>query len=168
MTICLAYERTMPGTLKQFLKYFITGNSQIKRDMDASNGVRIVTVHGSKGLEAPAVFLIDTVNTPDSERLLPVPTSNDINMPVWLWSPRANNSARRAVAAAALMDTRVAEYYRLLYVAMTRARDNLYIYGFTNNTASPEISWHNQLWRVFDVLPNTEKTDEIIRITNVK
>ncbi|MBQ3039202.1 MAG: UvrD-helicase domain-containing protein [Alphaproteobacteria bacterium] len=168
MTICLAYERTMPGTLKQFLKYFITGNSQIKRDMDASNGVRIVTVHGSKGLEAPAVFLIDTVNTPDSEKLLPVPTSNDINMPVWLWSPRANNSARRAVAAAALMDTRVAEYYRLLYVAMTRARDNLYIYGFTNNTASPEISWHNQLWRVFDVLPNTEKTDEVIRITNVK
>ena len=168
MTICLAYERTMPGTLKQFLKYFITGNSQIKRDMDASSGVRIVTVHGSKGLEAPAVFLIDTINTPNPEKILPIPTTSDIAMPVWLWSPRANNSARCRVAADALKNTRIAEYYRLLYVAMTRARDNLYIYGFTNNAASPEISWHNQLWRVFDALPSTEKTDEVIRITNVK
>ena len=168
MTISLAYERTVPGTLKQFLKYFITGNSQIKRDMDASNGVRVVTVHGSKGLEAPAVFLIDTVNTPNSERFLPIPNAADTNMPVWLWVPRANNSERCRVAADALKNTRIAEYYRLLYVAMTRARDDLYVYGFTNNTTAPEMSWHSQLWRVFDSLPNTEKTTDTIRITNVK
>lgn len=168
MTICLAYERTMPGTLKHFLRYFITGNSQIKRDMDASSGVRIVTVHGSKGLESPAVFLIDTVDTPNTEKILPIPSMHDADMPVWLWSPRTNGSVRRRVAAEALMRVRVAEYYRLLYVAMTRARDNLYIYGFTNNNTSPDISWHNQLWRVFEILPNTEKTDDIIRITDVK
>ena len=75
---------------------------------------------------------------------------------------------RRRVAADALMRVRTAEYYRLLYVAMTRARDNLYIYGFTNNNTSPDISWHSQLWRVFDALPNVEKTDDIIRIANVK
>lgn len=164
MTICLAYERTMPGTLKEFLKYFITGNSQIKRDMDASSGVRVVTVHGSKGLEAPAVFLIDTVGTPSSEKILPIPTVTDINTPVWLWTPRANNSVRCRVAADALKDTRISEYYRLLYVAMTRARDNLYIYGYTSNSTSPDISWHNQLWRVFSKTPD----ENTIRITDVE
>ena len=164
MTICLAYERTMPGTLKEFLRYFITGNSQIKRDMDASSGVRIVTVHGSKGLEAPAVFLVDTVGTPNLEKILPVPQVAYSNSSVWLWVPRSNNSARCRVAVDALKSTRIAEYYRLLYVAMTRARDNLYIYGFTNNACAPEVSWHNQLWRVF----STEADTDIIRITDVK
>ena len=168
MTICLAYERTMPGTLKHFLKYFITGNSQIKRDMDSSSGVRIVTVHGSKGLEAPAVFLIDTVNMPNPEKILPIPTAPDINMPVWLWVPRTNHSVRCRVASDALKNTHLAEYYRLLYVAMTRARDSLYIYGFTNNASAPEMSWHNQLWRVFNALPTAEQTPDLIRITNVK
>lgn len=168
MTICLAYERTMPGSLKHFLKYFITGNSQIKRDMEASNGVRIVTVHGSKGLEAPVVFLIDTVNTPNAEKILPVPSAKDIDMPVWLWSPRGNESEQRDVANQALMNLRVAEYYRLLYVAMTRARDRLYIYGFTNNNSAPDISWHNQLWRVFSTLPTTDKDGDVIRLKNVK
>ncbi|MBO5946850.1 MAG: UvrD-helicase domain-containing protein [Alphaproteobacteria bacterium] len=159
MTICLAYERTQPGTLHQFLKWFITGGSQIKRDMDASNGVRIVTVHGSKGLEAPVVFLVDTVRTPKNENILPI-SSGD--MPVWLWAPRGDASALRHDASDALMRVRMAEYYRLLYVAMTRARDELYIYGYTPNKNAPRDAWHTQLWRV---LAN-DTSNDYIRITN--
>ena len=168
MTICLSYERTQTGTLHHFLKWFITGASEIKRDMDASMGVRVVTVHGSKGLESPVVFLIDTVNVPDTENILPITPdaqqNNDLQPPVWLWSPRADNGERRAAAADALQQTRIAEYYRLLYVAMTRARDRLYIYGYTVNNTAPEIAWHSQLWRVFAKQSN----NDIIRITDDK
>ncbi len=160
MTICLAYERTQPGTLHHFIKWFITSNNEIKRDMDASTGVRIVTVHGSKGLEAPVVFLIDTVRTPKSENILPL-ESNDT--PVWLWTPRNDtHSAQRTNAATKVNNIRIAEYYRLLYVAMTRARDELYIYGYTPYKNAPDIAWHTHLWRVIANNTNSEH----IRITN--
>ena len=159
MTICLAYERTQPGTLHQFLKWFITGGSEIKRDMDASNGVRIVTVHGSKGLESPVVFLIDTVRTPKNENILPIASGD---MPVWLWTPRGDASVARAKASDALMRIRTAEYYRLLYVAMTRARDELYIYGYTPNKNANQNAWHTQLWRVLA----GDTHHDYIRITN--
>lgn len=163
MTICLAYERTNPGTLRHFLKWFITGGSQIKRDMDAANGVRIVTVHSSKGLEARVVFLIDTVRTPKSEKILPVPGADVSHFPgAWLWTPRGDVSASRDMAAAALSRVRIAEYYRLLYVAMTRARDELYIYGFTQNKNANDVAWHSQLWRV---LAKDNPDTDVIRIT---
>ena len=160
MTICLSYERTQPGTLHHFLKWFITGASEIKRDMDASAGVRIVTVHGSKGLESRVVFLIDTVRMPKSENILPIESRND--MPVWLWTPRGAQVGESADARDNLMHVRMAEYYRLLYVAMTRARDELYIYGYTPHKNAPENAWHTQLWRVFA----GSDTPEFIRITN--
>ena len=166
LTICLAYERTMPGTLAHFLKYFITGNSQIKRDIGTSNGVRVVTVHGSKGLEAPAVFLIDTTATPDSEQITPIIGPHASEMPTWLWAPRKCNSEQHKHATDEHMKTQISEYYRLLYVAMTRARDDLYVYGFTTNTTAPKMSWHTQLWRVFEKHPDIEQSDEKIRITN--
>ena len=160
LTICLAYERTQPGTLRHFLKWFITGGSEIKRDMDASSGVRIVTVHGSKGLEAPVIFLIDTIKTPKNDKVLPLLSQP---YPVWLWVPRGDDSALRESASAAQNKIHIAEYYRLLYVAMTRARDQLYIYGYTPYKNAHADSWHANLWRV---LANADETTEYIRITN--
>lgn len=175
MTICLAYERTQCGTLRHFLKWFITGGSEIKRDMDIASGVRIATVHGSKGLEARVVFLIDTVRTPKGEQIIPIPQNTvhpkssdaDGEFPApWLWTPRGDASQLRADAADKLMNVRIAEYYRLLYVAMTRARDELYIYGYTPHKNAAPIAWHSQLWRVASGAPNAEITDDTIRITN--
>ena len=175
LTICLSYERTQPGTLYHFIKWFITGASEIKRDMDATAGVRIATVHGSKGLEAPVIFLIDTVRTPDADAVLPIP-ENEIpiakrakehNIPnAWIWSPRGTESARRTIALDAAKQDDIAEYYRLLYVAMTRARDRLYIYGHTPYKNAPEIAWHTQLWRVLSAIDNANITEDTIRITD--
>ena len=165
LTICLAYERTMPGTLRHFLKWFVTGDSEIKRDMDASSGVRVMTVHGSKGLDARAVFLIDTVRIPKNEHILPLPVrTGAVPFPApWLWTPRSNNvSAACADVSDAVKKNKMAEYYRLLYVAMTRARDALFIYGFEPRKNAPDNSWHTQLWRVF---AGDDNTAETIRIT---
>ncbi len=175
LTICLSYERTQPGTLHHFIKWFITGASEIKRDMDAAGGVRIATVHGSKGLEAPVIFLIDTVRTPDADAILPIPKNElpakkhakESNMPnTWLWSPRGTESARRQIAFDAAKQDDIAEYYRLLYVAMTRARDRLYIYGYTPYKNAPEIAWHTQLWRVLSAMPGADVNADTIRITD--
>lgn len=160
MTICLSYERTQSGTLHHFLKWFITGGSEIKRDMNTSDGVRIVTVHGSKGLEAPVVFLIDTVRTPKSDKIIPI---TSFEKPIWIWTPNKQNTEIIANIAQKHKDTQIAEYYRLLYVAMTRARDELYIYGFTPNQNADEYAWHTQLW---NVLSGNNSEQEYIRISN--
>ena len=160
MTICLSYERTQSGTLRHFLKWFITGGSEIKRDLNTANGVRIVTVHGSKGLEAPVVFLIDTVRTPKPDKIISITTDD---MPLWLWVQHKYDSEFTTKIKQAHQNMQIAEYYRLLYVAMTRARDELYIYGFTPNKNADELSWHSQLWRV---LATDNDSAENIRITN--
>jgi len=131
ITICLSYERTQTGTLREFLKWFITGGAEVKRDMDVASGVRVVTVHGSKGLEAPVVFLIDTVRTPDSDNIIELSIENNSEFATpWIWlGTGITKTEQIQYARDAQKDLQIAEYYRLLYVAMTRARDALYIYG---------------------------------------
>ena len=135
--------------------------------------MRIATVHGSKGLEAPVVFLIDTTKTPESEKILPItpdimPANTPINpmLPTpWIWLMSSNNATENSnVAADALMNLRMEEYYRLLYVAMTRARDELYIYGYTPNKNANEMSWHAMLWRTLSTIDGAQCDDEKIRI----
>lgn len=166
MTICLSYERTQTGTLREFLKWFITGGSEIKRDMDAATGVRIVTVHGSKGLESPVVFLIDTVRTPDSDNIVSLPVDNTTEFETpWIWcASGATKTESVQTAYDAQRDLQIAEYFRLLYVAMTRARDELYIYGYTQHKNANELSWYANLWRVFSRITGASDNQEYIRI----
>lgn len=164
MTMCLAYERTQPGTLYHFIKWFITGDSEIKRDMDASQGVRIMTVHGSKGLASPVVFLIDTLTFPKPENIL---NANYLHknkqFDVWLWKTKTSKILDSIIESN--RNNQIAEYYRLLYVAMTRTRDELYIYGCDIDRA-PDMVWHKQLWNVFGNKRELFIDDDTIRITN--
>ena len=168
MTICLAYERTQSGTLHEFIKWFITGGAEVKRDMDAATGVRIVTVHGSKGLEAPVVFLVDTANVPSTENIVSIPTEYDFGFPApWIWCASGTTKTLPVIDAFnMLQQSQIAEYYRLLYVAMTRAKDELYIYGYIPNKNPNSLSWHANLWRVFSNLYHVAPTSEYIRIEN--
>ena len=176
MTLCLSYERTQPGTLRDFLKWFVTGGCEIKRDINASQGVRIATVHGSKGLEAPVVFLIDTLRMPRADsivsiipEIMPKNVRYNPNMPLpWVWIPRKVFSANLGIATDVAANVRFAEYYRLLYVAMTRARDELYIYGYTPDKNANEKSWYSLLWNVLQTIPGAIEYDDKIRIIHGK
>ena len=156
----------MKAFFSEFLKWFITGGAEVQRDMNAASGVRVVTVHGSKGLEAPVVFLIDSVRTPDGDTIFTLPIDQDVKYPLpWIWRINSKlSSPEIETAVDCRVKNQIAEYYRLLYVAMTRARDELYVYGYTPNKNPTENSWHANLWRVFANLTNSPENAEYIRI----
>lgn len=133
---CLVYERSHVPSLDGFLQWFEQGDVDVQRDAEgAGDKVRIMTIHGAKGLQAPVVYLPDLVGIPAGQ-------SQFIDM------ERAQNGARSTVpifrrasgndvgpikkAVTARKDSDYAEYKRLLYVAMTRAEDHLICCGFKN------------------------------------
>ncbi len=126
----LAYEHAHVPSLQGFLHWLDSGEAEIKRDLDAGGGrnqLRIMTVHGAKGLQAPIVFLPDTIAMPTR---LPLVHWPDEAAPL-LWAPGDGAGEPVAAAAkAAAQRKRDQEYRRLLYVALTRAEDRLYVCGW--------------------------------------
>ncbi|RME94323.1 MAG: double-strand break repair helicase AddA, partial [Alphaproteobacteria bacterium] len=153
LSMALAYEQEAPVSLQGFLHYLASGEAQVKRDMEQGRDeVRIMTVHGAKGLEAEIVFLPDTCAMPAGERggtLLEIPAQ--VTMPdpadhiVWV-PPGSIMHDPIKEAKGARKDRELEEYNRLLYVAMTRARDRLYVCGWETGRKPPERCWYNLVW----------------------
>ncbi len=144
MARALQYQRAEAGSLQGFLRWFEAGGGEIKRDLDQNRRreVRILTVHAAKGLQAPVVYLPDTTRVPrDTERLL---TAADGDARLWVArSEDANEAARawRAEMRARSLD----EQNRLLYVAMTRAEDRLYIGGWVGARPQDSGCWYDRI-----------------------
>ena len=131
LELALGYERKAPASLQGFMAWLRAADTEVKRDMEISRDeVRVMTVHGAKGLEASVVFLVDTTSSPaDSQRLrlIHVPHGNG---EVVVWAGRKADDPRPvADARTAMLDETEDEYRRLLYVAMTRAADRLIVAG---------------------------------------
>ncbi|HVR67907.1 MAG TPA: double-strand break repair helicase AddA [Verrucomicrobiae bacterium] len=151
LALALAYEREHVPSLQGFLHWLANGAVEVKRELDegARDKVRIMTVHGAKGLQAPIVILPDTTQLPQARPNLLWLPDGDGGEPdeLLLWSPRT--SLDEAVAAAARSEHRarqMAEYRRLLYVALTRAEDRLYVGGWQTGQMKqgvPEESWYS-------------------------
>jgi ATP-dependent helicase/nuclease subunit A len=146
LALALAYERVAAPSLQGFLHWVEAGEASIKRDLEQGtrNEVRVMTVHGAKGLQAPIVFLPDTMQAPvSSPRLLWLERPDGApSLP--LWAPRRGHEdalVRSLRADANLL--RDQEYRRLLYVALTRAEDRLYICGWRQAKTPPEGCWYN-------------------------
>jgi ATP-dependent helicase/nuclease subunit A len=142
--LCHAHgsEAIETPSLMTFLARFESASHQVKRDLDAARGeVRVMTVHGAKGLEAPIVILIDGCQVLGQDPpLIPVPVGNR-TMPVW--SPgRKYDPPAVAAAREELRGRGKEEHNRLLYVAMTRAKDRLVIAPYrTAAKEAPEEAW---------------------------
>jgi ATP-dependent helicase/nuclease subunit A len=149
LRLALEHEQRESPSLQLFLAAFARAEPVIKRDMEAGRDeVRVMTVHGAKGLEAPVVILPDSCGEPNGQgtgpnrRVLFDVTGPD-GRAIPAWSQRKDDDpapvrrARQDVARQA-----GEEYRRLLYVAMTRARDRLYVAGATQLKNPPAGCWY--------------------------
>ena len=143
----LDYEEAHGTSLSGFVNWFQAGEIEIKRNMEQGGGeVRVMTVHGAKGLEAPIVILPDTAGGHESDRKDPLLMleAGDGHAKVPLWPvPRVKPATAVQALKAAQKDIDLAEYRRLLYVAMTRARDELYVCGYRGKREQIETCWYN-------------------------
>jgi ATP-dependent helicase/nuclease subunit A len=128
-------------TLQRFLYDIELDAEQIKRELEAESGaIRVMTVHGAKGLEAPVVILPDSTgdvgDAPDNGLLF----DND-DGPFVSFSAKGDDEPC-AEARAAHKERMLGEHWRLLYVAMTRARDRLIVCGPQwKSGEAPNVSW---------------------------
>jgi ATP-dependent helicase/nuclease subunit A len=135
------HEYNKTPSLYHFLHDFIEAQTEIKRDMEAGRDeVRVMTVHGAKGLEAPIVFIPETTSLPDGKNQTHFPplANNDNPVPVWSLNKTANPDAVNA-ALDAILAKQHDEYRRIFYVALTRARERLYIAGFTGHNGAEKL-----------------------------
>jgi ATP-dependent helicase/nuclease subunit A len=135
----LSYEATEVPSLTGFLAWMETDEVEVKRQLDGEGQrIRVMTVHGAKGLEAEIVILPDTCDrTPqDRDQLYRLPGGS----PVWKVA-KDESPALIAEERAARAERDAAERLRLLYVAMTRARCWLVVAGAGKTTQA--TCWHN-------------------------
>jgi ATP-dependent helicase/nuclease subunit A len=143
----LAHDKEIAPSLQSFLAEVEALDASIKRDMETgADSVRVMTVHAAKGLEAKIVFLPDTCSAPSAHhdpKLFEIGADRTL-----VWSP--GMKADTAAIAAARERAREAaeeEYRRLLYVALTRAEERVYIAGFYEKQKPAEVSWSKMIER---------------------
>ncbi|MBV1917383.1 MAG: double-strand break repair helicase AddA [Sphingomonadaceae bacterium] len=152
-----AYASVATPSLAGFLHWFDAGEGELKREADNASGlVRVMTAHGSKGLEAPLVILADATGNPESGRsgglTMPDPASphdRAIPLPVVRKDERVGRLAEHFEAE---RSAEMEEHWRLLYVAMTRAEEALFIggaLGVRDGGEAHENSWYARLRQIF-------------------
>ncbi len=141
-------------SLQGFIHWFDSDDSELKREAEGPGGlVRVMTVHGSKGLQAPLVILADACGDPERSRardltLTEAETKRDVPIPDLATDQRVGRIQRDYDAAKA---SEMQEHWRLLYVAMTRAEEALFIGGALGKkqTEAPDASWYAMLAPLF-------------------
>ena len=148
LALALAHERSEAPSLTRFLAEIEEDEAEIKRDLEAEcDGVRVLTVHASKGLEAPIVILPDTTVAPGGRhdpKLMPLSALKPDAPPLFAWSRKSAEDCD-AVAAArqGRREAEAAEHRRLLYVALTRAAERLVVAGYETQKGRADGCWYD-------------------------
>lgn len=146
----LDHEQDGAPSLSRFAHAMMSDATEIKREVIGSAPeVRVMTVHGAKGLEAPIVFLPDTTQLGGVNRDM-LYAHDEVGL---LWPPDSQSFPEEVedLKAEAQAESR-AENDRLLYVALTRARDRLIVCGAMHGRAPGKVtpdSWHDRLFKAW-------------------
>ncbi len=166
MALALAYERDHPPSLEGFLHWLERTAEETKRDMEQAQpmAVRVMTVHGAKGLQAPIVILPDTTRVGGRKgggaemEWTAEPAAGGLP----LWSPPG--SENRTELATRARDERLRaeaeEANRLLYVAMTRAQDRLIVCGWQTARSEKPQCWYELVRRGLESAPGIERVSD--------
>ncbi|HET6376594.1 MAG TPA: UvrD-helicase domain-containing protein, partial [Methylocella sp.] len=149
LRLAIEHEAANPPSLAAFLNDVEGIEHSIKRDMESgANTVRVMTVHAAKGLEAKIVFLVDdcTVFAARHEPQIFVLDSNVPGERTIAWSPRKElDCAAVAAARERKRESSYKEYKRLLYVALSRAEERLYVAGFHRRQEPDKDCWASMI-----------------------
>jgi ATP-dependent helicase/nuclease subunit A len=155
MNSAIEFEANEIGSLDRFLAWFSLGDVDVQRDPGApANEVRVMTVHGAKGLQSPVVILADS--TADPARLGRTPLVLDYDIEGFGRTPllRPKKEERLPPFADMIAEEEkrnLQEHWRLLYVALTRAADRLVIAGVApkekkdGSDPRPLNCWHRKV-----------------------
>jgi len=155
-----AYAASSTPSLVGFLNWFEAGDGELKREAGRADGlVRVMTVHGSKGLQAPIVILADATGNPEAGRGGALSLTDPMSLigsdePRRAPMPplsREERLGRLAQAAEVAAKAEGEEHWRLLYVAMTRAEEALFIGGALGkrDKVPAPASWYARLAELF-------------------
>ncbi|AFX99603.1 double-strand break repair helicase AddA [Candidatus Endolissoclinum faulkneri L2] len=164
----LDYEHDNPPSLQSFLHTITSSKYEVKRQSNSLevNQVRVMTVHGAKGLQAPIVILPDTIRAPQLRNTI-IWHHDGIDIPLWLpsISTADNISLAARVRSQSVME---AEYQRLLYVAMTRAEDWLIFCGWKKKYDKIEKSWFGQAYLAMRSIAEEKEDGSLVLTTGEK
>lgn len=136
----LSYETASTPSLTGFLVWMKEDELEIKRQMDQGGDlIRVMTVHGSKGLESPIVILPETTPPKETLRSEIWPDGEQV-----FWKPKSDDMPSALLPVkTALTDKQRNEHMRLLYVAMTRAEKWLIVAGHSEKKNSGGTGWYD-------------------------
>ncbi len=163
LDLALVHEQSSQPSLLGFLAELRSREVTIKRELaEGGSGVRVMTVHGAKGLEAPIVILADAAITERgrdrrSVYLKPQP-------PLFIHASSAATHVAETLGLKQAADVdQVQEYWRKLYVAITRAEDELYVTGYLTKQGRVDGSWYEAIEQALAPLSErvTDATGEV-------
>ncbi len=154
LELALAHEQSSQPSLQGFVSAMRRSEVSIKRELaEAGTGIRVMTVHGAKGLEAPIVILADAASKPAGKQVnRPVYLLGDAPGPLLVHASGSKSHVPASLQVRTQVEANLAqEYWRRLYVAMTRAEDELYVTGALTPGRKPETqiedTWYDAIDR---------------------
>lgn len=159
INLTLVFEQEHIPTLQNFINWIEKDEVEIKREQEQSDtdAVKIMTVHGSKGLQAPIVILPDAVRVPQNKREAKILWDDIFYYPLCAddygkVGDKINQKEKQKTEE---------EYRRLLYVALTRAEDRIYVCGYKGKNAVKDDSWYEICRRNFGKLGDEDENGVI-------